>query len=111
MARLIYGALVLAALLSPGNGRAQPYGDADEGHRIAAMWCSGCHSIGAETKNLANDAVPSFRAVAEMPSTTSLSIQAFLSTPHAVMPDLRLTDAQIDDIGTYILSLRARAPK
>ncbi len=75
------------------------------------MWCSSCHQIGPLASNLANDAVPSFRAVANMPSTTLLSLHAFLRTPHPAMPDLMLTEEQMDDIASYILSLRAPALK
>jgi hypothetical protein len=37
-----------------------------------------------------------------------MSLHAFLITPHANMPDYRLTPQQIDDVVTYILSLRPR---
>lgn len=43
-----------------------------------------------------------------MPSTTSMSLRAFLSTTHPVMPNFELTNGQIDDVGAYILSLRDR---
>jgi hypothetical protein len=35
-----------------------------------------------------------------------MSLRAFLQTPHWRMPDLHLTRDEIDDIATYILSLR-----
>ena len=75
------------------------------------MWCSSCHQIGPLASILASDAVPSFLVVANMPSTTSLSLHAFLRTPHPAMPDLMLTEEQIGDIGSYILGLRAPRPK
>lgn len=99
-------ALVLAAL-GPGRGQAQT-GNSDDGGRLAAVWCSECHQTGAGTQATANDAIPSFQAIAAMPSTTSMSIRAFLSTSHKVMPDFKLADGEIDDLGAYILSLRVR---
>jgi hypothetical protein len=51
---------------------------------------------------------PSLAAVAAMPSTTSISLHAFLMTPHANMPNYRLTAQEIDDVAAYILSLRQR---
>ena len=60
---------------------------------------------------MANDAVPSFMAIAAMPSTTMLSIRAFLHMPHDVMPDYRLSEEQIDDLGAYILGLSGRWPE
>ena len=56
----------------------------------------------------ASDAVPTFPAVARMPSTTGMSLHAFLLTPHARMPDIQMSRGQIDDITAYILSLRDR---
>lgn len=103
--------LVVLLLLAPSSAPAQPYGDAAEGGRLTTMWCSSCHRIGPLTSNLASDTVPSFQAIANMPSTTSLSIHAFLLTPHPAMPDLMLTEEQIDDIGSYIVGLRAPARK
>jgi mono/diheme cytochrome c family protein len=103
--------LVLVALLAAGPGRAQTFGDPAEGRRLATVWCSGCHQIDPQTQILASDAIPSFQAIAAMPSTTSMSVRAFLRTSHEVMPDFKLTDMQIDDVGNYILSLRARRPE
>ena len=103
--------LVLLPLLASSPAPAQPYGDAAEGGRLATMWCASCHQIGPLPGNLASDAVPSFRAVANRPSTTALSIRIFLRTPHPAMPDLMLTDEQIDNIGSYVLGLRDPAPK
>jgi mono/diheme cytochrome c family protein len=100
--------LLLTAGLLLWNSQARAYGDVDDGHRLATSWCSGCHQVELRTQTSASDAIPSFQAVAAMPSTTSMSIRAFLSTTHAVMPDLKLTNGQIDDVGAYILSLRGR---
>jgi hypothetical protein len=35
-----------------------------------------------------------------------MSLHAFLLTPHANMPNYRLTSKEIDDVVVYILSLR-----
>ena len=80
-------------------------GDAPVGQRLAQQWCSGCHSVDRKSTE-ANDAVPSFLSIAKMPSTTSLSLQAWLQTPHPRMPYWQLTRKQIDDIDAYILSLK-----
>lgn len=94
-----------ATLALPGAAQAQA-GDAREGRALAQAWCSACHVVEPQQRRAGNDAVPSFAAVARMPSTTSLSIRAFLQTPHPPMPDLKLSRTQIDDIVAYILSLR-----
>jgi mono/diheme cytochrome c family protein len=43
-----------------------------------------------------------------MPSTTALALRAFLRTPHQRMPDLHLTNQEIDDVSAYILGMRGR---
>ena len=101
----------LISPLVPSPAFAQPYADAAGGGRLAAMWCASCHQVGPLPGDLASDAVPSFRAVANRASTTALSIRVFLHTPHPAMPDLMLTEEQIDTTGSYILGLRDPAPK
>ena len=54
--------------------------------------------------------VPSFQAVADDPAATEAALRAFLRTPHAAMPDLRLTHGQTDDVVAYIVGLRGDAP-
>ena len=81
-----------------------PPGDASAGRELVETQCSACHD---EKGSLSTpQRGPSLRAVAAMPSTTSMSLHAFLLTPHANMPNYRLTAAEIDDVVAYILSLR-----
>ena len=101
-------ALTAVVVLSPTPALA--FGDPAAGHELATTWCSGCHQVDPRAQVRATDAVPSFRAIAAMPSTTSLSIQAYLRTTHDVMPNFRLTEPQIDNVGAYILEMRARPP-
>jgi mono/diheme cytochrome c family protein len=90
---------------------AQGIGDPADGQHIAASTCSSCHQINVQRRDSTNDPVPSFQAIAAMPSTTMLSINVFLRTSHNVMPNIRLSETQITDIGAYILSLRDQSPK
>lgn len=78
--------------------------DMENGHQIAKRWCSGCHEI-AYTP-VQNDVSPPFITVARMPTTTRISLQAFLSTPHQRMPDYSLSRQEISDVSAYILSLK-----
>ena len=104
-------ALGLMAISATGLAHAQGIGDPAEGKRIAASTCSSCHQIDVQLRDSTNDPVPSFQAIAAMPSTTMLSINVFLRTSHNVMPNIRLTENQITDISAYILSLRDQSPK
>ena len=78
----------------------------EAGHRLAARWCSGCHQIEAVARGPVLDTPPSFPAIARMSSTTRMSLTAFLSTPHAPMPDYSLSRQEIADVSAYILSLK-----
>ncbi len=99
------------AITATGLAHAQGIGDPAEGKRIAASTCSSCHQIDVQLRDSTNDPVPSFQAIAAMPSTTMLAINVFLRTSHNVMPNIRLTENQITDISAYILSLRDQSPK
>lgn len=80
-------------------------GDTGMGRQLAQNWCSDCHAVGP-AGDAANGEVPSFVSIANMPSTTSISLHAFLQTSHERMPNLVLTQTQIDDVVAYILSLK-----
>jgi mono/diheme cytochrome c family protein len=94
---------IAAALLAASAARAQ---DIASGKHIAKTWCSSCHEIGSDERKSVSDAVPSFSSIAQMKSTTATSLAAFLSTPHANMPNFVLTRTEIRDVSAYILSLR-----
>jgi mono/diheme cytochrome c family protein len=80
--------------------------DAAAGAKIAKTWCSGCHLIGRADQTVANDAIPTFVSIAQNDTTTSAGLAAFLSTPHANMPNYALTRDEIRKVSAYIMSLR-----
>ena len=49
---------------------------------------------------------PSVQSVADLPSTTGLSLSVFLHSDHKNMPNLILSRADSDDMIAYILSLK-----
>jgi mono/diheme cytochrome c family protein len=100
--------LLLCALTFGGAAQAdEDSAITTPGRRLTEHWCSECHPIEAGNPPFLLYA-PSFRDVANDPSTTEASLVAFLTTPHPPMPDYRLTPEQISDIVTFILSLRDR---
>lgn len=110
------GILIIAAALlvagaagaqnpAAGGGRAQ---DIENGKRIAQMWCSNCHLVDPQKRKANTDAVPTFASIAQAPSTTEMSLAAFLTNPHGDMPDLILSRTEIQNISAYILSLRQK---
>lgn len=79
--------------------------DLADGKAMAEKWCSHCHTVAPSEKH-AKDTAPSFVAIARLPSTTEMSLRAFLQTPHVHMPDYHLTRDESADLVAYILSLR-----
>jgi mono/diheme cytochrome c family protein len=102
---LLSAILASAALFSVA---AQHMPDAAAGGKLAENWCSSCHVVGPTQARGTSTGAPSFAAVADMSSTTAMSLRVFLATPHWRMPDLHLTRDQIDDVAAYILSLRGK---
>jgi mono/diheme cytochrome c family protein len=95
-----------AIALSAGSAAAQQTGDTQEGAKLATTWCSNCHRVDAGGAAQVGDAAPAWAEVANRSSTTSLSLHAFLMSPHGRMPDFKLTRGQIDDVTAYVLSLK-----
>ena len=92
---------------------AQPLrGDDAPGRQIANSQCSSCHRVlpplFPDTSPVDKDSPPSFQSVADMTSTTALSLNVFLRSNHKNMPNLMLSNAEADDIVAYILSLKKR---
>jgi hypothetical protein len=44
--------------------------------------------------------------LADDPAITSLALRVFLRSPHEGMPDLILSNDEIDDVVAYILGMR-----
>ena len=97
--------IVLATVAMPALAQTEP-GDAAAGLRLAATWCANCHRVAPGGPGPSTDAAPTFRAIAQMPSTTSISLRVFLQTPHPNMPDYRLTREELDDVVAYLVSLK-----
>lgn len=86
------------------------------GRSTADTVCWACHVVGAdqEFSPILRDPAPDFRTIAQRPDITMQSLTAFLHSTHRTegkpytMPNPRLSDDMIDDVVTYILSLRRR---
>jgi mono/diheme cytochrome c family protein len=89
--------------ISPAVGQDLP-GDVNAGKKIAATWCVACHKI--DSNVVVIDSVPDFYAIANLPSTTALSLKVFLETSHDKMPNFRLTRDETDNVIAYIMSMK-----
>jgi mono/diheme cytochrome c family protein len=98
------GGLTLA-MISPVFGQDLP-GDKNSGQQIAATWCAACHRV--DPNVVVIDSTPDFYTIANLPSTTALSLKVFLETSHDKMPNFRLTQTETDDVIAYILSLKKK---
>jgi mono/diheme cytochrome c family protein len=82
-------------------------GNAARGRHLAEHWCSACHRMGTGTPS--RRGVASFVEVARLPSTTPLSLRAFLYTSHADMPNIQLSSRDADDLIAFIVSLKTKS--
>jgi mono/diheme cytochrome c family protein len=85
---------------------APPGGDVDAGHQLAETWCSSCHVVGRDQQSATSTGAPTFTAIAVMKTTTPLGLRVFFQTPHHRMPDLHLSNAEMDNVIAYIISLQ-----
>lgn len=79
-------------------------GDAANGGQLARQWCAACHLVEA-AQTSASDAAPSFLSIARDPAKTRAGLEVWLADPHPPMPNLSLSNQEIDDLITYIQSL------
>lgn len=92
---------LMAGSLSPALA-----GDAGEGKAIASRWCAACHNIGGAEKPSASDVVPTFDSIARRDDLNRVQLETWIGNPHPPMPNLNLTRVEIDNLVTYIESLR-----
>jgi mono/diheme cytochrome c family protein len=104
---MIFPYIVAAATLSAQLPvLAQPLSaDPTSGRQIATKLCSSCHRVLPMTLPDKGNP-PSFQSIADLPSTTGLSLNVFLHSNHKNMPNIILSPAESDDVIAYILSLK-----
>lgn len=107
---LILPCAATAFLILGGIALAQEhttFGDPAKGRAFAVRTCTSCHLVAkSEAHQPESSSAPTFDAIANQVTTTASGLRAFLSTPHANMPNLILTDQQQRDVIAYIMSLK-----
>jgi len=79
-------------------------GDPRAGGDVALRWCTACHLIRPAAGGPAVQGPPAFQTMAR--ARTPDSLRAFLTRPHAPMPPIELSRADIDDLIAYIETQR-----
>ena len=82
--------------------------DRAAGLQTARTLCVNCHVVepgAAETKTL-TAGVPSFQAIAEKPRQTEDDLKVFMLKPHPPMPKVQFTTHELDNLASYIMSLK-----
>jgi hypothetical protein len=96
---------IAAALALPAEALAQPGSSHSLGRQVAIELCSSCHRV-IEGQRLPGQNVASFFAIANLPSTTALSLKVFLRSNHKGMPNLIVSESDTDKLIDHILSLK-----
>jgi mono/diheme cytochrome c family protein len=99
--RLALALLFCVALEAPAVAA-----DPQAGQRLTQQWCTSCHVIGEG--NRGTDSAPSLPVIARVKGNDREWLRAWLTAPHAPMPNLSLTRQEIDDIVAYLNSLPQR---
>jgi mono/diheme cytochrome c family protein len=108
MRHIAFLSLVIAgALAVPAEARAQPDNRHSLGRQVALELCSSCHRV-TEGQLRPDGGAASFFAIANLPSTTALSLKVFLRSNHKGMPNLIVSEPDSDQLIDYILSLKRR---
>jgi mono/diheme cytochrome c family protein len=100
--------IATAAVLWAADALAADPLDVSRGEALARQWCTDCHVIDRGNRERLYDEVPTFSEVAALPSTTEVSLRAFLQTPHRRMPNFRLAPPEIAELVAYILDLKEK---
>ena len=96
--------LIAAALAMPVSALGQSLaGNPSLGREAATTICGSCHQV---TDGRGGGAAPRFVDIAQMPSTTALSLKVFLRSSHRNMPNLIISEKDTDDVIAYILGLK-----
>ena len=96
---------IAAALAVPVEALAQPDNGHSLGRQVAIEVCSSCHRV-TEGQPRPSQDVASFLAIANVPSTTALSLKVFLRSNHKGMPNLIVAESDSEKLIDYILSLK-----
>jgi hypothetical protein len=107
MRHTVFLSLSIVAAIATPEALAQPDNRNSPGRQVAMELCSSCHRV-TEGQAIPRQDAASFFAIANLPSTTALSLKVFLRSNHKGMPNLIVTEPDSEYLIDYILSLKQR---
>ncbi len=91
-----------AAALATTDGS----GDPAFGRRLADDLCSECHVVSPAQNHPGRRSAPDLTVRVRDPVITETALRSYLQTSHTRMPNIMLSQEQMDDIIAYLLSLK-----
>jgi cytochrome c len=84
--------------------------DLTAGLKSARSLCVNCHIVesGAPRQAELTADIPSFKAIAEKSGQTEYKLKVFMLNPHPPMPNVQLTTHELDNLASYIMSLKGQ---
>ncbi len=82
--------------------------DPAAGKALATRLCASCHAIGPDDRSRSREAPP-FRMIVANSSMTDARLREVFRWPHASIPNTKLDDAPLEDLVSYVRSLRPRS--
>jgi mono/diheme cytochrome c family protein len=80
-----------------------------EGDKLARKICVTCHIVAPGVGPAQVTAgIPTFMSIADKPDQTASQIRAHILNPHPPMPQVQLTVPELDNLASYILSLKSK---
>ena len=100
--------VIAAAVLigMAGTAHAEDIGDVHAGRAYAVEVCAPCHAVEPEAPMSPNIDAPSFAAIANTPGMTRTALTVWHRTPHLTMPNFVIENEDLDNVISYILSLK-----
>ena len=78
-----------------------------KGRQLALDVCAACHEVLAGQAQSPGAEAPSFEAIAATPGMTAAALNVWLTAhDHPTMPNIVLSQANVQEVSAYLLSLR-----
>ncbi|MDQ2101712.1 c-type cytochrome [Azospirillum isscasi] len=105
--------LALSAPLAAQTAPDGP-GSVEYGRQLTEEMCGECHRVSArqtaKPPAMEEDAqAPDLTERLADPGVTEMALRSYLRTSHPVMPNIRLTREETDDIVAYLMTMKTRA--